>query len=268
MAENIPADLLCYDIMPKFDMAHLHDLLEQCIAVHDHYFIRYFLFPAVMRQNEEQLEHLDLVRLDSFVIYAIHHFTLHHIDTFLLKTMYPSLCKHPDPMKLWHAVVQRGDLSIFRMFMDECSVCMYTATNAIIDARSTFMLQRVIENGVCFPRLHHFMRCLLRLDRLSTNVLIDRALEFPAVLYGLHLDLKKYMKHIMFPNLYENDELFGLVYDVSTVLTSSSSKQGRWMYKQIRRLQKVLRYPYLLGSIIDYKMEYDDVMEDQYDYDY
>jgi hypothetical protein len=292
---NTPNDLVWNCILPHFETEHLQKLLEDSKSTNDTGFT-YKLLRLTMpiKCHNSLLQENDI---KPFVLYAMQHFNVYDLCSFLNSIAFPTLCSCIDPTCYWEVLFERDDFEdLFDSVVNGCKHCLSSAIDAAITLNNTKRFLKLIVNNV-FITVEHILKaiceaCVIKRKNDKDNIelvidlIIDTIRQSEMVRTNLCFDMVVYAGMIESSSIYSHeiyddpvDNVFSLMFDAYLMLNSKNDYNAKIMStvsnKYLKKVQRALQdTTFNFKAIVkEYGMMHDHYYEywyneDEYDDEY
>lgn len=246
MEFDLPYDIVRAHVLPNMNSEDIGFLLEKSIESKDTDFMKNYLLPAYqtigISKNVTSLRckmaksAIDILPFDNLV-------------RFLTDIEFPHMCdcydfSHEEFQQIWHHVIRRYEHQCLHCFVTCCPQCTWAAYHASIDVNILSAFHDLMAHSAHYPSFDHILRLLLKHERLTIDRIIDYLSDEHHVVFknNLYAECREYMDNLNSWIDASNVPL-DLMHHVSRLATCSNSKHGRWVWKQLKRIQKAIRLP-------------------------
>jgi hypothetical protein len=249
MEFDLPHDIIRSHVLPNMGAQDVRFLLEKSRETNDVDFVKNYLLPAY--QSMGLKEDTEMRIRDEMVKSAIDILPFEQLVRFLTDVEFPLMCEsnstYENFQQIWHHVIRRYEHRCLHCFVTCCPQCTWAAYHAAIDVNILTAFQDLMAHSAHYPSFDHILRLLLKHDRLAINTIIDYLNDDDHI--SFKNDLRTVCNEFMdMANDLDSwidaeDVPWDMVHQVSRVSNSSNSKHGRWVLKQLRRIQKAVGVP-------------------------
>lgn len=264
MAMALPGHVIQRCVLSAMDPNEFLNLYKACnsdrCAANVH-FKQEYLLPAFESISPDKLYSEDYRTMrEEIICDLIASASAEEVIAMLDKIEFPYLCDihASNYIRIWNAVVRRGDTAILDAFIgdcDDCKQCLSDALNSIIDLNAVNMFVHVMRTyGV--PSLQHVLRMIIMDDKLMLDKFFEE-LASNAEMRGRMYDDCDYLLTTAFPphnskNIIEVDMVHIHAQSLSYQMRHYRDKHTRLIWKRLRYFQKLVGYAEFADNIFQY----------------
>jgi hypothetical protein len=258
---DIPTDLIWAHILPK-DPETCFSLFQHARSADDHNFLKSYGLLAVKEISKPEWYTPQNIHCLTYMITHLDH---KELVSWLRYLGVPYPCEGGSRYMrdiVWDALIRRNDPDITRIVLHACGCndnapccnCASEVVDLAINRGNLSTMKDTWEAGGLF-QTHHLFQCIDKGNRVLTEFMfkVMQDDDYQCEYTSYHI---KYMMPYM-TEVYASfdDDYMTQLYDVllqTSQKANSMTKHGRWVRKQLQRVQKLCKVPGFRNMAIDF----------------